>query len=527
MTSVVPAVFLLDVDNTLLDNDEVVTDLRQYLTQVFGPEQQTRYWTTFDNLRGLLGYADYFAALERFRVENSNDPHCLHIAYYLLDYPFRNRLFPDSLEVIRHLGRWGPTVIMSDGDMVFQPRKIQQSGLYDAVDGRVLICIHKEQQLDDIERAYPAEHYVFVDDKLRVLNAVKQVWGSRLTSVFARQGHYAHDPQVLADYPQADLTISRIGDLLGLDLSGLIAAAQSGNTGAKSPLKSETGSEQSKPKTDKNRRGSAPVPIFQHAAESTPALHEQGAGVSYESHVRQVLVIDVGGTHVKILATGQDHHREFPSGSRLTPVEMVRKVRMAAAGWSYDAISIGYPGPVLQGKAVAEPHNLGLGWVGFDFEAAFGSPVKLINDAAMQALGSYERGRMLFLGLGTGLGSAMIVDGVIEPMELGHLPYRKDTFEDYVGLRGLKRFGIGKWRHYVEDVVTRLSAALEPDYVVLGGGNIHRLKDLPPKCRLGDNANALRGGFRLWEGASERNTHPRPSGQVIHVNSNPAAIRSR
>jgi polyphosphate glucokinase len=218
----------------------------------------------------------------------------------------------------------------------------------------------------------------------------------------------------------------------------------------------------------------------------------------------QVLVIDVGGSHVKILATGQESRREFVSGPSLTPEEMVRQVQKAAEGWKYDAVSIGYPGPVLRGKPVAEPHNLGSGWVGFDFEAAFGCRVKIINDAAMQALGSDEGGTMLFLGLGTGLGSAMIVDGTVEPMELGHLPYRKGTYEDYVGIRGLKRVGKKKWRRYVEDVVARLTAALEPDYVVLGGGNFHKLKKLPPGCRAGDNANAFRGGLRLWEEHGER-----------------------
>ena len=174
-------------------------------------------------------------------------------------------------------------------------------------------------------------------------------------------------------------------------------------------------------------------------------------------------------------------------------------------------VSIGYPGPVLRGRPVSEPHNLGPGWVGFDFEAAFGCPVKLINDAAMQALGSYEGGKMLFLGLGTGLGSAMIVDGIVEPMELGHLPYRKGTYEDYVGIRGLERVGKKKWRHYVEDVVARLIAALEPDDVVLGGGNVKKLKELPPGCRAGDNANAFLGGFRLWEEAGKRKLPLAPS----------------
>ena len=219
----------------------------------------------------------------------------------------------------------------------------------------------------------------------------------------------------------------------------------------------------------------------------------------WREFLMQILVVDVGGTHVKILATGQQAPRKLVSGSSLTAEQMVSRVIKAAKGWKYEAVSIGYPGPLLRGKPIAEPHNLGPGWVGFDFEAAFGCPVKLINDAAMQALGSYEGGKMLFLGLGTGLGSAMIVDGMVEPMELGHLPYRKGTYEDYLGLRGWKRVGKKKWRHYIEDVVARLIAALEPDYVVLGGGNVHKLTELPPRCRMGDNANAFRGGFRLWE----------------------------
>jgi polyphosphate glucokinase len=212
-----------------------------------------------------------------------------------------------------------------------------------------------------------------------------------------------------------------------------------------------------------------------------------------------VLVIDIGGTGVKLLATGQDAPRKFPSGPELTPDQMVEGVVQAAANWDYEAVSVGYPGPVLNGRPVSDPVNLGRGWVGFDFAAAFGRPIKVVNDAAMQALGSYEGGRMLFLGLGTGLGSAMIADGVIEPMELAHLPYRKATFEGYVGIRGLKRLGKKKWRRAVADVVARLSAALEPDYVVLGGGSVKKLKELPPKCRAGDNANAFLGGFRLWD----------------------------
>jgi polyphosphate glucokinase len=212
-----------------------------------------------------------------------------------------------------------------------------------------------------------------------------------------------------------------------------------------------------------------------------------------------VLVVDVGGTHVKILASGQKEHREFPSGPALTAEQMVRGVRELAGDWKYDAVSIGYPGPVLHGRPVAEPHNLASGWVGFDYGAAFGRPVKVINDAVMQALGSYKGGRMLFLGLGTGLGCAMILDGVVEPMELGHLPYKKGTYEHYVGIRGLDRLGKKKWRQCVADVVALLIAALEPDDVVLGGGNVKKLKELPPHCRAGDNANAFLGGFRLWQ----------------------------
>jgi 6-phosphogluconate dehydrogenase len=221
-----------------------------------------------------------------------------------------------------------------------------------------------------------------------------------------------------------------------------------------------------------------------------------------------VLVVDIGGTSVKLLATGQDAPRQFPSGPGLTPGQMVAGVVRAADGWDYEAVSVGYPGPVLSGRPASDPHNLGPGWVGFDFAAAFGRPVKVVNDAAMQALGSYEGGKLLFLGLGTGLGSAMIADGVMEPMELGHLPYRKATFEDYVGIRGLKRLGKKTWRRAVADVVARLRAALEPDTVVLGGGNVKRLTELPPGCRAGDNANAFVGGFRLWERADERITSP-------------------
>lgn len=218
----------------------------------------------------------------------------------------------------------------------------------------------------------------------------------------------------------------------------------------------------------------------------------------------QVLVVDVGGTNVKLLATGQTERRAFASGPELTPEKMIASTRQSAEGWKYEVVSIGYPGPVLRGRPVAEPPNLGRGWVGFDYAAAFGRPVKLINDASMQALGSYHGGKLLFLGLGTGLGSAMIVDGIVESMELAHLPYRKATFEDYVGVRGLERLGKKKWRRCVEDVVQRLVAALQPDDVVLGGGNVKKLKTLPPGCRAGDNANAFIGGFRLWDGEETR-----------------------
>lgn len=217
-----------------------------------------------------------------------------------------------------------------------------------------------------------------------------------------------------------------------------------------------------------------------------------------------VLVVDVGGTHVKILATGRDAPRKMASRPTLTPNQMVSSVQKLAGKWKYDAVSIGYPGVVLRGRPVAEPRNLGPGWVDFDFETAFGRPVKVINDAAMQALGSYKGGKMLFLGLGTGLGSTLIVDGVVAPMELGHLPYKKGTFEDYVGLRGLETRGKKKWRRDVADVVTRLMAALEPDEVVLGGGNVRYLDELPRGCQAGDNADAFVGGFRLWEDAGKR-----------------------
>jgi len=213
----------------------------------------------------------------------------------------------------------------------------------------------------------------------------------------------------------------------------------------------------------------------------------------------RILVVDVGGTHVKVLATGRRDPIKIPSGPSLTPRKMVRLVRRATAAWAYDVVSIGYPGPVVHGKPVSDPRHLGRGWLGFDFRRAFDRPVRVINDAAMQALGSYRGGRMLFLGLGTGLGSALIVDGVLEPMELGHLPYKKGrTYEDYVGAAGLARLGRKKWRRHVADVIRSLKSALQADDVVVGGGNAKRLRKLPAGARLGSNANAFTGGFRLW-----------------------------
>jgi FMN phosphatase YigB (HAD superfamily) len=219
-----PVVFLLDVDNTLLDNDRVVADLKDHLTRAFGAERQERYWAIFEELRAELGYTDYLGALQRYRVENPLDPHFIQLSFYLLAYPFAHRLYPGTPAVIRRLREWGPAVIVSDGDVVFQPRKVERSGLFDAVEGHVLIYIHKEQQLDDIEKRYPADHYVLVDDKVRILTAIKKAWGERVTTVFPRQGHYAHDPKVLAAYPPADITVEGIGDLLGYDLPALLAA---------------------------------------------------------------------------------------------------------------------------------------------------------------------------------------------------------------------------------------------------------------------------------------------------------------
>jgi predicted NBD/HSP70 family sugar kinase len=220
---------------------------------------------------------------------------------------------------------------------------------------------------------------------------------------------------------------------------------------------------------------------------------------------KSILAIDVGGTHVKVLATGQKEPVKIDSGPKMTAKKMVKLVRDATKDWNYSVVSIGYPGPVVHGHPLSEPHNLGGGWVGFDFRKAFGRPVKVVNDAAMQALGIYRGGRMLFLGLGTGLGSAMIVDGILEPMEVAHLPYKKGrSFEDYLGIRGLQRLGKKKWRRYVARIAEQLKNALEADYVVLGGGNAKLLKTLPPGCRLGDNSTAFTGGFRLWEEPGEK-----------------------
>ena len=224
-----------------------------------------------------------------------------------------------------------------------------------------------------------------------------------------------------------------------------------------------------------------------------------------------VLAIDIGGTHVKVLVSGEKESRKFPSGPTMTPQIMVAGVGRRTADWTFEAISVGYPGPVLHNRPVAEPHNLARGWTTFDYRRAFRRPLKFMNDAAMQALGSYRGGKLLFLGLGTGLGTAMIVDGIVEPMELAHLPYKRATYEDYIGLRGLKKHGREKWQKHVADVVQQLVAALEPDDIVLGGGNLRLLDKLPSGCRAGDNANAFLGGFRLWTDGSARKSRPPPS----------------
>jgi FMN phosphatase YigB (HAD superfamily) len=219
-------VFLLDVDNTLLDNDRITADLKQYLEGEVGHAREQLYWTIFEQLRTELGYADYLGALQRYRMEHPRDPHLLTVSRFLLDYPFADRVFPGTLDVIKHLKQWGKVAILSDGDVVFQPRKIERSGLFKVVDENVLIYIHKEQEMDDVERRYPADHYVLVDDKLRILTAIKTRWRSRVTTVFPRQGHYARDPQALASFPPADVTIEHIDNLLNYDLRALLAATK-------------------------------------------------------------------------------------------------------------------------------------------------------------------------------------------------------------------------------------------------------------------------------------------------------------
>ena len=217
-------VFLFDVDNTLLDNDHVVADLKRHLTETLGLERQQRYFAIFEALRDELGYADYLGTLQRYRVENPREPHILEVSSFLIDYPFADRLFPGSLDVIERFASFGTPAILSDGDVVFQPRKIERSGLHTAVEGRVLVYIHKEKELEDVVLRYPARHYVLIDDKLRILNEVKRVWGPRVTTVFPRQGHYAHDPEVLSTYPPADVTVERIEDLVTYDPSALVAS---------------------------------------------------------------------------------------------------------------------------------------------------------------------------------------------------------------------------------------------------------------------------------------------------------------
>jgi FMN phosphatase YigB (HAD superfamily) len=218
-------VMLFDVDNTLLDNDRITADLAAHLEKEVGPRGEQQYWAIFEELREELGYVDYLGALQRYRMKHPHDPHLLALSRFLLNYPFADRLFPRACDVIRHVMPWGKAVILSDGDVVFQPRKLDRSGLFEAVEGNALIYIHKEQELADVEQRYPADHYVLVDDKLRILTAVKAYWKARVTTVFTRQGHYARDPEVLRTFPAADVTIDCIADLLALDRAMLLAAA--------------------------------------------------------------------------------------------------------------------------------------------------------------------------------------------------------------------------------------------------------------------------------------------------------------
>jgi FMN phosphatase YigB (HAD superfamily) len=222
MSAPADVVFLLDVDNTLLDNDRVLRDLLLHIEREFGAERRDRYYAIFEELRAELGYADYLGALQRYRLDDTCDARVLLMSSYLLDYPFANRLYPGSLDAVEHLSAFGPTVILSDGDVVFQPRKVERSGLWDAVEGRVLIYIHKEEMLEDVARQYPARHYVMVDDKLRILAAMKETWKDRVTTVFPRQGHYALDPKIVGAYPPADIAVERIGDLVDYDLPALL-----------------------------------------------------------------------------------------------------------------------------------------------------------------------------------------------------------------------------------------------------------------------------------------------------------------
>jgi hypothetical protein len=219
MASAARTVFLFDVDNTLLDNDRVTADLKRHLEKQVGPERQQRYWEFFEQLRAELGYADYLGALQRYRMEYPRDPSLLTVSHFLVNYPFATRLYPDSLDVVEHVKQWGDAVILSDGDVVFQPLKVERSGIWEAVEGRALIYIHKEQELDDVERRYPADHYVLVDDKIRILTAVKKIWGRRVTTVFPRQGHYALDAKLVAGFPPADITVERIGELATMDFT--------------------------------------------------------------------------------------------------------------------------------------------------------------------------------------------------------------------------------------------------------------------------------------------------------------------
>jgi polyphosphate glucokinase len=252
------------------------------------------------------------------------------------------------------------------------------------------------------------------------------------------------------------------------------------------------------------------------------ALH----GTRLRGDSMKVLVIDIGGNNVKMLASGHTQPRKFPSGPKMTPERMVAGVKKVAADWQYDAISIGIPGPILLGQLILDPRNLGPGWVGFDFNAAFGVPVKIVNDAAMQALGSYKGGKMLFFGLGTGLGTALVINGVAESREIAHLPYKKRSYEDYVGAHGLKRLGKKAWRKNVLEIIKSITSRIHADDVVLGGGNVKKMNKLPKGCRAGDNANAFLGGFRLWDGE-------RPQGRTtakvlkLHPRKERSEVRSR